>query len=111
VVTTKLVHPQNDKVYARVGFDHAFGFFVEVYEMGARALTFDAQGQNYDRERSLWRALLFLTQHGFYTRLQLEDALTYLAIGGRRPRSKGAALALLAVTSMKAAADLDPGFP
>lgn len=106
---TRIPHPHAAGVYALVGYDPALGFYVELRSVKKRPRTYDAISLGYDRRQPLWGALAFLsTCGGFYTLSQLEDALTYREVGGRKPRSKGALTALAAIAAMKSAADLGP---
>jgi hypothetical protein len=103
--STRLQHPKDPRVYAALGFDPALGFFVAVHGLAVKAVPYDWLTPGYNIERPLLGALAFLVDHGFCTPSQLEDALTYREVGGRKPRSRGAILALTAVEALTIAAD------
>lgn len=101
----RMRHPKNPQAYALIGFDHVLGFCIESRGVEKGPSTYDMISPDYDRHRPLWGALVFLCAHGYYTLSQLQDALTYGELGGRKPRSRGALVALEAVAALKAAAD------
>ncbi len=57
------------------GFDHAVGFFVEVRPRGRKTLYYDRLQSNYNHERPLLGALMFLVSVNVISQDDLDGAL------------------------------------
>ncbi len=71
----ELQHPEEDHVKAVYGFDHAIGFFVEVWVDDAPLLAYDETRSNY---RHLEGALDLLAEAEFFSREDVADAHKWL---------------------------------
>lgn len=97
-------HPTLPNVQAIYGYDPVMSYFVDIFNGDRLLKSWDIFNPSFNRERPLMGALDFMVAEDFFTTDQLQDALTWIQDGGRRPRSKGVMRAVEVIMEFMAAA-------
>lgn len=83
----RIEHPREPNIYAEGGVDDPLAsFFVEVFREGRARPLACVDPFTTGSTVALMDCLGLLIAHGFFTRAQLDDALSYLQGGAAAPR-------------------------
>ena len=100
-----ILHPEHENIRAEYGWDHAIGFFVQVFEDAYPTAEYDALQPRYNRARPLNGALAFLVSQTFFSGDELEEALARMSVEEWSEIPEPARRVAQVVLNFRAAAD------